>query len=112
MGDIVFGLFGREARHVIADGDSLVKGFHDGKLHDAFQIRLTGEDQDEGVEGVHLEVGEESEFFQGAGLKKMGFIDDEKDRFPRTLPEFQKGLLDLTIDGALGESGRETEETI
>ena len=35
MGNIVFGLFGIKTRHVVADGDSLVEGFHDGNLHDA-----------------------------------------------------------------------------
>jgi len=71
MSDIVFGLFGRKAWHVIPHGDSLIKGFHDSKLHDPLQIGLTGEDQDEGVVGVHLEVGEQSEFFEGAGLKEI-----------------------------------------
>jgi len=42
----------------------------------------------------------------------MGLIDDEKDGFSRTLPGFQKGLLDLTIDGALGESRGKTEQTV
>ncbi len=110
MSDIVFGLFGVKAWHVVTDGDSLVKGFHDGKLHDPLQIGLTGEDEDEGVVGIHLEVGEQSQFFQGAGLKKMGLIDDQEDGLSRTLFGFQKGLLDLTIDGALGEPRREAEE--
>jgi hypothetical protein len=42
----------------------------------------------------------------------MSLVDDQEDGLPRTLFGFQKGLLDLTIDGALGESGREAEETI
>ena len=42
----------------------------------------------------------------------MGLIDDEEDGFPRTFLGFQKRFLDLAIDGALGESGGETEETI
>jgi hypothetical protein len=42
----------------------------------------------------------------------MGLVDDEKDGFPRTLLGFQKGFLDLAIDGALGESRGETEETV
>jgi hypothetical protein len=112
MYDIMFGLFGVKAWHVVTDGDPLVKGFHHGKLHDALQIGLTGEDQDEGVIGVHLEVGKQSEFFQGAGLKKMGLIDNQKDGLSRTLLGFQKTLLDLTIDGALGEPRGKTEETI
>ena len=112
MIDIVFGLFGSKAWHVITHGDSLVKGFHDGKLHDPLQIGLTGEDEDEGVVGVHLEVGQQPQFFEGAGLKKMGLVDDEKDGFSRTLLGFQERLLDLAIDGALGEPGWETEETI
>ena len=75
MSDVVFRVFGGKAGHVVTDGDSLVEGFHDGKLHDALQIRLTGEDEDEGVVGIHLEVGKQSQFFQGAGLKKMGLIE-------------------------------------
>jgi hypothetical protein len=112
MNYIVFGFFESKAWHVITHGNSLVKGFHDGKLHDPLQIGLTGEDQDEGVVGVHLEVGEEPQFFQGAGLKKMGLVDDEKDALSRTLLGFQKGLLDLAIDSALGESLGEAEQTI
>ena len=57
VGDIVFGLIETEAGHVVSDGDSLVEGFHDGELHDSFEIGLTGEDKDEGVIGVHFEVG-------------------------------------------------------
>jgi hypothetical protein len=112
MCDIMFGLFGVKAWHVVTDGDSLVKGFHDGKLHDPLQIGLTGEDQDEGVVGIHPEVGKQSEFFQGAGLKKMGLIDNQKDGLSRTFPGFQESLLDLTVNGALGEPRGKTEETI
>jgi hypothetical protein len=112
MGNIEFCLFGGEPRHVIPHGDSLVERFHDGKLHDAFQIGLTGEDEDEGVVGVHLEIGQQPEFFEGAGLEKMSLVDDEKDGPTRTVPGFQKGLLDLAVDGALGESGRQPEEAV
>ena len=66
---------------MVADGDSLVEGFHDGKLHDSSQIGLTGEDEDEGVVGIHLEVGQQPEFFEGTGLEEMGLIDDQKDGF-------------------------------
>ena len=97
---------------MVTDGDSLVEGLHDGKLHDPLQIGLPGEDQDEGVVGIHLEVGEESELFQGARLEEMGLIDDEEDGLSRTLPGFQKVFLDLAIDGALGEPRGETEQTI
>ena len=110
--DIGFGLFRGKAWHVITHGDPLVKGFHDGKLRDRLQVRLTGEDEDEGVVGVHLEVGQQAQFFEGAGLKKMSFVNDEKDGLSRTFFGFQESFLDLAIDGALGESGREPEEAI
>ena len=110
--DIGFGLFRGEPRHVVAHGDPLVEGFHDGKLHDPLQIGLTGEDQDEGVIGIHLEVGEEPQFFEGSGLEKMSLVNDQKDGLSRTLFGFQESLLDLTIDGTMGEPGREAEETI
>jgi hypothetical protein len=97
---------------VVAHSNPLVEGFHDGKLHDALQIGLTGKDEDKGVVGIHFEVGEESEFFEGTCLKKMSLIDDQKDGLPRILFGLQKGPLDLTIDGALGEPGREAEEAI
>jgi hypothetical protein len=45
-------------------------------------------------------------------LEEVGLIDDEKDGFSRALLGFQKGLLDLAIDGALGEPGGKAEETI
>ena len=75
MVDIGFRLFRGEARHVVAHRDPLVEGFHNGKLHDPLQIRLTGEDEDEGVIGIHFEVGEEAEFFERAGLEEMSFIN-------------------------------------
>ena len=112
MGDIVFGFFGIEAWHVVTDGDSLVEGFHDGKLHDPLQVGLTAEDQDEGVIGVHLKVGEQPQFFEGAGLEKMSFIDDQEDGFSRAFFGFEKRPLDLAIDGAFGEPGGKTEEAI
>jgi len=112
MGDIEFGLFGIKARHVVTDGDSLVEGFHDGKLHHPTQIGLPGEDQDEGVVGVHLEVGEEPQFFEGAGLKKMGLIDDQEDGFSRTFLGFEQAPLDLPIDGAFREPRGGTEQTV
>jgi len=73
---------------------------------------LTGEDEDERVVGVHLEVGKQPQFFEGAGLKQMSLVDDDEDGFSRTLFGFQESFLDLAIDGALGESRRKTEETI
>ena len=97
---------------MVADGDSLVEGPHEGKLHNPLQIRLTGEVQDEGVVGIHLKVGKQPQLLQGTGLVEMGLIDDQEYGLSRTLPEFQKALLDLTIDGALGEPRGETEETI
>ena len=42
MGDIVFGFFQAEAGHMVAHGDTLVEGFHDGEVHDASKIGLTG----------------------------------------------------------------------
>jgi hypothetical protein len=58
MRDVLSCFFRAERGHVIADGDSLVERFHDGELHDSPEVGLTGEDEDEGVIGVHLEVGE------------------------------------------------------
>jgi hypothetical protein len=42
----------------------------------------------------------------------MSFVNDEKYGLPRTFLGLQKGFLDLTIDGALGESGGESEEAV
>jgi hypothetical protein len=42
----------------------------------------------------------------------MGLIDDEEDGFPELLFGFQKGLLDLGVDGALGKPLRESEEAV
>jgi hypothetical protein len=42
----------------------------------------------------------------------MGLIDDEEDGLSRTLSGFQKGLLDLAIDGALGEPRGQPEQTV
>ncbi len=73
---------------MITHGNSLVKGFHDGKLHDPLQIGLAGEDEDEGGVGIHLEVGQQPQLFQGSGLEKVSLVDDEKYCFSRTLPGF------------------------
>jgi hypothetical protein len=42
----------------------------------------------------------------------MSFVDDHEYGLSRTLFGLQKGLLDLTIDGALRDSGRKAEETV
>jgi hypothetical protein len=42
----------------------------------------------------------------------MGFVDDHEYGLSRTLFGLQKGFLDLTIDGALGESRGQTKETV
>jgi hypothetical protein len=97
---------------VVTDGDTLVEGLHDGKFHDSAQVGLSGEDEDEGVVGVHLEVGQQPELFQGAGLKEVGFVDDEEDGFAGSFFGLQEGRLDLIVDGALGEPRGETEEPI
>ena len=54
---IVFGFLGLETGEMVADGNPLLEGLHDGKVHDPSQIRLPGEDEDKGVIGVHFEVG-------------------------------------------------------
>jgi hypothetical protein len=112
MSHVMPGLFRAERGHVVADGDSLVKRFHDGKLHDSTQIGLTGEDEDEGVIGVHLEVGKKPEFFQGTSLEQMGFIDNEKDGFAGSFFGLQESALDLGVDGAFGKPWSQAEKTI
>jgi hypothetical protein len=97
---------------VVADGYALVEGLHDGKVHDSAEIGLTGEDEDEGVVGIHFEIGKKPEFFEGAGLKEMGLIDDEEDGFSRLFFGVQEGMLYLVVDGALGEPWSEAEQTI
>lgn len=72
MEDVALGLLGAESGHVVAHGDALVEGLHDGKFHDSAQIGLPGEDEDERVVGVHFEVGQKPEFLQGAGLEGGG----------------------------------------
>ena len=66
---------------MVADGNPLLEGLHDGKVHDPSQVGLPGEDEDKGVIGVHFEVGQEPEFLQGAGLQEMGLVDDQQDGF-------------------------------
>jgi hypothetical protein len=97
---------------MVSDGDTLVEGFHNGELHDSSKIGLSGEDEDEGIIGIHLKVGQEPEFFQRSGLKKMGLIDDEQDGFTQLLFGFQEGLLNLGVDGTLGQSLRKPEESV
>jgi hypothetical protein len=103
VGYVAFGFFKSEPWHVITHGDPLVEGFHDGKLHHPTQIGLTGEDEDEGVIGIHFEVSEQSEFFEGSGLNEMSFVDDEKYGLSRTFFGFEQGPLDLAIEGTFRE---------
>ena len=112
VSDIMFALIGAQWRHMVPDGDTLVEGLHDGEVHDPSEIGLSGENEDEGVVGIHLKVGQEPEFFQRPCLKQMGFIDDKEDGFSHLLFGFQDGLLDLGVDGALGHSVGETEEPV
>ena len=112
VSDIMFALIGAQWRHMVPDGDTLVEGLHDGEVHDPSEIGLSGENEDEGVVGIHLKVGQEPEFFQRSGLKQMGLIDDEEDGFTQLLFGFQKGLLDLGVDGALGHSVWKTKEAV
>jgi len=112
MSYVLSGLFRAERGHVIADGDSLVERFHDGKVHDSPEVGLAGEDKDEGAVGVHLEVGEQPEFFQGAGLEQMGFIDHKEDGFPCRFFGLQESALDLGVDSAFGKPWSEPEEAI
>lgn len=56
--DVEFCLIRGECGHMVAGGDSLVQGFRDGEFQDSSQVGLSGEDEDEGVVGIHLEVGE------------------------------------------------------
>ena len=58
MSDIMFALLGAQGGHMVADGDALVEGLHDGEVHDPSEIGLSGEDEDEGVIGIHLKVGQ------------------------------------------------------
>ncbi len=57
--------FERKPWHVLTHGHSLVEWFHHGKLHGPPQFRLSREDKDERIIGVHLEVGQQSQFFEG-----------------------------------------------
>jgi len=112
MGHIAFGFLRWETGQVVADGDPLLEGLHDGKVHNPSQIGLTGEDEDEGVIGIHFEVGQEPQLFQGAGLEEMGLIDDQEDGFSGLLFGVQEGFLDLEVDGAFGKPGGQAEEPI
>ncbi len=56
------------------------------------QIGLTGEDEDEGVVGVHFEVGEQPQLLQGAGLKEVGLVDDQEDGFAELFFGFQRAF--------------------
>jgi hypothetical protein len=49
MIDVSGALFWIQSRHVVSNGDPLIEGFHDGKVHGSSQIALTGKYQDEGV---------------------------------------------------------------
>ena len=44
-------------------GNSLAERLHDSELHNPSEIGLTAEDEDERIERVHFEVGQETEFF-------------------------------------------------
>ncbi len=101
MSDIVFSLLEAQGGQMIAHGDPLVEGFHDSKLQEPSQVGLTGQDQDEGVIGVHLEVCKQPQLLQGPGLKQVGFIQDQDHGLAHLFLGFQERFLDLRVDGAL-----------
>jgi len=76
------------------------------------EVGLAGEDEDEGVVGVHLEVGEQPEFFQGTGLEEMGVVDNEEDGFACGFFGLQESALDLGADGAFGKPWGEAEDSV
>ena len=68
MCHIKFRLLQGERGHMVPHGDPLIKGLHNGEIHDSSQIGLSGEHEDKGIVGVHFEVGEETKFLQRPGL--------------------------------------------
>ena len=102
--DVFFSLLTGEWWHMVSHGDTLVKRFHNGKVHNAIEVGLSGEDENEGVIRVHFEVGQEPQFLQGSGLKQVGFIDDEHDGLSLLLFGLDDGLLDLAVDRAFGQA--------
>ncbi len=112
MKDIVFGFIRGETGHMETHGDSLAERLHDGEVHNPSEIGLTAEDEDKGVIGVHFKIGEKAEFFEGAGLEEMGLIDNEEDGFSGLFFGFQKGLLDLVVDGTFRKPGGQAQEPI
>lgn len=97
---------------MVSHGDALVEGLHDGKVHDASEVGLGGEDEDEGVVGVHAEVGEETKLLEGAGLEEMRLVDDEEDGLSGLLFGLQDGSLDLLVDGALAHSLLQADQAV
>ena len=61
MGHIALGFLRLEAGQMATDGNPLLEGLHDGKIHDSSQIGLTEEDEDKGAIGIHFKVGQEPE---------------------------------------------------
>ena len=63
---------------VIADGETLVEGFVDGKTKGGTQGRVTDEQQGgEGV-GIHLGGEEETELLEHGLGEEVGFVDDDQ----------------------------------
>jgi hypothetical protein len=104
MSDKLFGLFDSEGMHVVTHVDTLIEGFHDGKFHGPPEIALPCQDQDEGVVGIHFEIGQQPEFFKRAGFQEMGFVNNEDNGFSDFFPGLQDGLLNLLVDQAFGDS--------
>jgi hypothetical protein len=61
---------------------------------------------------IHFKVGQQPEFFKRSALEQMRLVDDQEDGFPRLLAGFQEGGLDLSVDGAFGDSRRQPDQAV
>ena len=72
----------RKGWQVEFQGDSLIKGLVNGSEEPFSEMGLSDEDNEGGVGGVHIEVGDNLKFIEVFVFKQMGFIkEDDGDLF-------------------------------
>ena len=85
----------RETFQVILHGDALAQGFVHLQREGAAQQGLADQQQSQVVGGIHVEVEQQRDLFQGGMAQQLGFVADENGVLLLALVETHDGFGDL-----------------
>ena len=95
MGEIGVEFLAREPFQVILHGDALAQGFVHLQREGAAQQGLAHQQQSQVVGGIHVEVQQQRELFEGGMAQQLGFVADENGMLLLALIETHDGFGDL-----------------